>query len=66
MAAPKLDLPRAPTTVKCGVLACDGAAGFVALWPGNTTLFCERCAARAQVIALVLGFALECEPIHTA
>lgn len=65
MAAPQLQ-PRPATVVKCGNVSCDGSACYVALWPGQTTLFCKQCAARAQVIALVLGFALEVEPIITA
>ncbi len=44
--------------VLCTTTICNSDAVSLVYWPGSTVPMCEPCAARARVIAQVMGFAL--------
>lgn len=52
---------RAGLGERCRSSDCKGKALVRVLWPGQTTLMCERCAGRAQKVAQAMGFELAAE-----
>ncbi len=53
--------PSSPT-MKWGTESCTSEATQEVFWPGQTTWFCDPCAARAMKIAAAMGFAVEVRP----
>lgn len=51
------------TLVMCRSVSCDHEARFVVYWPGQTTLMCTECAARALRIAEVMMMGLDIQPL---
>jgi hypothetical protein len=42
----------------CDSKDCGDTARWIAFWPGQTTMFCDRCLSRARAVAEAMGFEL--------
>lgn len=60
------DIKPSNVIIACDVDACGGSASFEVTSAAGGSCMCTDCAARAQALAVILGFELDVRPLDIA